>query len=1294
MSSISALNKTLNEEKMRFHDELNQAIWEGNKLKDKVAMKLMEIASNFVAYLDVEGFSIEDIIITGSMANYNYTEQSDIDLHIICDYSKLPTNCPILSQEYFQAKKKIYNDKHNIKIYGYDVELYVEDSTAPSLAGGKYSLLQRKWLKFPQKIDFEVDDVIGTEELQDLITQIENVCMTDGNIQEANELLNQIYEMRKSGLAKGGEFAFENLLFKALRNRGYLDKLRSYIAYAEDLSLSLNESVYPKNKYVFSYPDWGDLANIIDPDDKYRYWVDGVQAKIKKPYIKDIPVDKIRQDYDGDDDIFDYDYKDFESGINEPIEVVKYKDQYILMDGNHRAAFAKVNGFDTIKAYVYDADKLAKLNESYDYIDEIEVIINPTKKEFNDFVNKNKWYRILLTNDSIAIWSADTPLLHYQVEEEYNVTGETLFCHKGNVYFQDYDLVDVDDDMKESYIEEAEELDNNPILKQYFPNLHMKQDTIDMLSGKKVIYESYSFLTEGISDLAKQFPRIPEEKLRKFIALDPTYKGGEQVGKYGSWIIRLFYNNIKNADRMAQYREFYQQNNGINPKTGEVIQKPELLPQTPYEDAEKIPPLLKQYEVLKKEIGKPIDSFKSIQDLYTAIQQHTQKGIPQDKEALERYNVFKAAEEKGLKEIYDDNEWIIGIPTTFESSKPFGQYTNWCTTSHGGSYYDRYLNQYGGEYYILLNKKDGSLYQFHFESNQFMDETDSSINMDAFTQAYGNIAKFLYEYKSKNGGSQADVFNKLKEKFVELLKNPEQLQKEVFSQNYVQDLVVNGDTISGRYDIDSLSEYVYDKNERDGLTMKTVCKLLTDYWSMYNYYDDSLRDYSYQAGDWNAIAKKYGIEEYNWDKICNIYEGDEEVNSEIESLIQDDFYDGNGLLSFCSDCALSGSESECHKDIMYNLKDNLPISVDWVEENNKGYQTEFSITKDELWKVFYVMNKKTDVIPDFNTKMDNTKESNEMSEKWYKTWGNDAEDYGYDMEAFEDWIYCWRVANGKCDAYEFSNGAFVVDEPRYGWSGFDDELFKEGCESAAKRIDEILGKTEKKVANESVEDNSYDDYDQILADLENAELTLRNGNQRQKYVNVINKYLAKVGSNIAELSWTGDFIDKVGTKEAQKAVNELYESFNKAEEKPKNLNEEIVYASKKDLSDIILKNPTRKEILEYDNPSLKHQDWRIAKDNNGNYYFGSGYDWIHFEMCDALKKQGIDIDVVFADYDGIASYDSKTNTFYIRDEYGEPELIEQEFNNSYLKKAFPNAKLEIDTEYDEMLESKQLSKRL
>jgi hypothetical protein len=85
-----------------------------------------------------------------------------------------------------------------------------------------------------------VEDDIGTTELQDLITNIKNICKTDGNIEEENDLFNRIYEMHKTGLVKGGEIAFENLLFKALHNIGYLDKLRSYIAYADNLSLNLN----------------------------------------------------------------------------------------------------------------------------------------------------------------------------------------------------------------------------------------------------------------------------------------------------------------------------------------------------------------------------------------------------------------------------------------------------------------------------------------------------------------------------------------------------------------------------------------------------------------------------------------------------------------------------------------------------------------------------------------------------------------------------------------------------------------------------------------------------------------------------------------------------------------------------------------------------------------------------------------------------------------------------------------------------------------------------------------------
>lgn len=145
-------------------------------------------------------------------------------------------------------------------------------------------------------------------------------------------------------------------------------------------------------------------------------------------------------------------------------------------------------------------DNSSNIMEDYDYIDDIEVLLNPTKKEFNDLVKRNKWYRILLSNTGIAIWSADTPLLHHQVEEEYDVrNAKHLFAYNGNVYFQDYNFKENDgytDDDKKWFIEQAKKLDNNSILKTYFPKIHMEQDTIDMFNNKIVI--EYFLLKKNI----------------------------------------------------------------------------------------------------------------------------------------------------------------------------------------------------------------------------------------------------------------------------------------------------------------------------------------------------------------------------------------------------------------------------------------------------------------------------------------------------------------------------------------------------------------------------------------------------------------------------------------------------------------------------------------------------------------------------------------------------------------------------------------------------------------------------
>ena len=413
------------------------------------------------------------------------------------------------------------------------------------------------------------------------------------------------------------------------------------------------------------------------------------------------------------------------------------------------------------------------------------------------------------------------------------------------------------------------------------------EETIRNMDSKISSY----WLMEGIAEIAKQFPKVPEEKLRELIALDPTYKGGEQLGKYGQWIIRLFYNNIKNIERMKQYKEFLKQNpDGINPKTGQPIAKPELLPDVSRaEDYEKIPNLLKQYDLYKNKIKKPITDFKTIPELYQAIEEFTKQDVPADKRALERYYVFKDCEKKGLKKIYEDNKWMIGIPTTLESSVPFGNFTNWCTTSAHGQYYRHYLERYGGQYFILLNKQNGDLYQFHFESEQFMDEKDHKIDMYNFTKDNRKIAEFLNEYKQKllnkiatgdedreNDDKEYIKLKELLERFNGIASDPQQVTRNILYDNYTKDVSISGDRITGQFDLSSLGNIVYSSSD---FSLETACGLLTDFFFHFDMGDMGDIDDNDEAYRWNPIARESNIPDFDWDRLCRIYK-DEEFDDE------------------------------------------------------------------------------------------------------------------------------------------------------------------------------------------------------------------------------------------------------------------------------------------------------------------------------------------------------------------------------------------------------------------------------
>lgn len=226
-----------------YHDTLNPLAWQNNSLRKEVRARLLEIAKVFVDYLDIPQFEVSDIVLTGSMANYNYTEQSDFDLHIITDYADL--QCEDLAEALYQAKKHIWNDAHDITIYGHDVEMYIEDISKPPVSSGVYSVLSNQWLKKPKNNPQDIDQAAVNSKVRSLIDQIYRALADANDPTDIKRLIEKLRKMRRSALEIGGEFSIENLAYKIIRNEGYLQHIYDTLVLITDQQLSLNENFTP-----------------------------------------------------------------------------------------------------------------------------------------------------------------------------------------------------------------------------------------------------------------------------------------------------------------------------------------------------------------------------------------------------------------------------------------------------------------------------------------------------------------------------------------------------------------------------------------------------------------------------------------------------------------------------------------------------------------------------------------------------------------------------------------------------------------------------------------------------------------------------------------------------------------------------------------------------------------------------------------------------------------------------------------------------------------------------------------
>lgn len=237
-----SFKKYFTEDSFQPQKELNPVFWnEDKELDNDIRERLLLIADAFIKTLKVKA-EPEDIIFTGSMANYNWTEQSDVDLHVVYNFSDIDKNDEELVKEFMTAKKGAWNNKHKITIKGFPVELYSQDASEPHFSHGIYSLLNDKWLTEPEpsneKVDKEVVEVKAEPYREEVNTAIE-----DDDFNKLEKIIEKLKVYRTAGLKKGGEYSIENLVFKTLRSDGTIQKLMDAKLELFDKQLTLNDSL-------------------------------------------------------------------------------------------------------------------------------------------------------------------------------------------------------------------------------------------------------------------------------------------------------------------------------------------------------------------------------------------------------------------------------------------------------------------------------------------------------------------------------------------------------------------------------------------------------------------------------------------------------------------------------------------------------------------------------------------------------------------------------------------------------------------------------------------------------------------------------------------------------------------------------------------------------------------------------------------------------------------------------------------------------------------------------------------
>lgn len=227
-------------------ENLNSDIWsEDLVLMPDIAKRLIRIANDFFNNLGMPT-DIIDITLTGSMANFNWTTKSDIDVHILIDFPAVNEDTELVHNYVIQAKSN-WNRNHEITIKGHEVELYIQDVNEPHHSTAVYSIMNNEWVIRPVRVEFEVSEDAVRQKADSFEHNIEMIgtVFDQGRFEESygdsERMIQKLKRYRQSGLEKGGEYSVENLVFKSLRNGEIIDKLHDIKKRSYDSMFSMIE---------------------------------------------------------------------------------------------------------------------------------------------------------------------------------------------------------------------------------------------------------------------------------------------------------------------------------------------------------------------------------------------------------------------------------------------------------------------------------------------------------------------------------------------------------------------------------------------------------------------------------------------------------------------------------------------------------------------------------------------------------------------------------------------------------------------------------------------------------------------------------------------------------------------------------------------------------------------------------------------------------------------------------------------------------------------------------------------